>query len=292
MFIRRTSTTTLLLFATAANASYWVSDFNGSAQGYRLIRYEETLVIEQLMALQPGDTIVVDDSAGRVVIIDERNQQYGLTFENTPFVVPESAPPPQLLANVRNWVASWWNTRGNQSTSTMAAISKGGLEPEILVAASGENFLLPGKSELHLVWSGGIQPFEVSLIAESGKIHGRRADVAEHSTSLPNVDLNSGQFRITVSAGAAKTHATLTVVGPELLPDAARAVLDLDLPDKIRFGNLAMLLSAYDNWRFEALQLARSYKLRQLESDLLTGNFPESDIGEMTSMPELSDPVQ
>lgn len=47
--------------------------------------------------------------------------------------------------------------------------------------------------------------------------------------------------------------------------------------------------SAYSHWRFEALQLAHSYNLTPLELDLLSGNFPESDIGEMTSMSGLPD---
>jgi len=285
-------TATLLLAVTAAHASHWVSDFDGSAQQYKIIRHEATVMIEQLMALQPGDTIIIDDPAGRVLIIDQRNQQFELTVKNTPFVVPESVPQPRFLTNVRNWVSSWWNTRGNQTTSTISAVSRGGLEPEILVATRGENFLLSGRRELHVIWSGGIQPFDVSLVAESGKLLGRRTDVPGFSVSLPSVEINKGQFKLVVAAGAVETHATLTAVSPELLPEFAGAILDLDLPDKIRFGNLAMLLSAYDSWRFEALQLARSYNLRHLELDLLSGNIPESDIHEMKSMPELSELLQ
>ncbi len=47
--------------------------------------------------------------------------------------------------------------------------------------------------------------------------------------------------------------------------------------------------SAYSHWRFEALQLAHSYNLTQLELDLLSDNFPELDISEMTSMSGLPD---
>lgn len=289
MAITRTLATVLLLSGTAAYGSFWVSEFEGSAEQYRLVRDNETIAIEQLMLLQSADTINIDNPGGRLLVVDERNERYELTAENTPFVVPESASPPQLLINVRNWVASWWNTRGKQSTSTMAAVSKGGLEPKIFVATSGENFLLSGTREIHLAWRGGIQPFDLSIVSESGKLLGRRTGISGYNASLPEVALQNGQYVMQVVAGVAETNITLTAVSTEQLPDPAEAILNLDLPDKIRFGHLAMLLSAFSHWRFEALQIAHSYNLTQLEHDLLFGDFPESDIGETTSMPGLSD---
>ncbi len=289
MTMTRTVATVLLLSGTAAYGSYWVSEFEGSAEQYKVVRDNEIISIAQLMLLQSNDKIIIDSPGGRLLVVDERNQHHELTPENTPFVIPESKAPPQLLINVRNWVASWWNTRGNQSTSTMAAVSKGGLDPEILVATSGDNFLLSGIREIHLAWRGGIQPFDLSIVSESGKLLGRRTGISSFAASLPDVALEDGQYNMKVAAGVAETNIALTAVGREQLPDPAEAILNLDLPDEIRFGHLAMLLSAYSHWRFEALQLAHSYNLTQLELDLLSGNFPESDISETTSMPGLPD---
>jgi len=289
MSITRTIATVLLLYGTTAYGSYWVSEFEGSAEQYKVVRGNETIAIAQLMLLQSDDKIIIDSPGGRLLVVDERNERYELTAENTPFVIPESESPPQLLTNVRNWVASWWNTRGNQSTSTMAAVSKGGLEPEILVATSGDNFLLSGIREIHLAWRGGIGPFDLSIVSESGEFLGRRTGISSFGAFLPEVALQDGQYNMKVAAGGAETNITLLAVGREQLPDPAEAILNLDLPDEIRFGHLAMLLSAYSHWRFEALQLAHSYNLTQLELDLLSGNFPESDINETTSMPGLSD---
>jgi hypothetical protein len=170
----------------------------------------------------------------------------------------------------------------------MAAVSKGGLEPEILVATSGDNFLLSGIREIHLSWRGGIGPFDLSIVSESGELLGRRTGISSFGASLPEVPLGDGQYNMKVAAGAAETNIALTAVGRKQLPDPAEAILNLDLPDKIRFGHLAMLLSAYSDWRFEALQLAHSYNLTQLELDLLSGNYPGGDISETTSMPGLS----
>lgn len=289
MTMTRTVATILLLSGTPAYGSYWVSEFEGPAEQYSVVRDNEAIAISQLMLLQSADTINIDNPGGRLLLVDERNERHVLTAENTPFDVPESKAPPQLLINVRNWVASWWNTRGNQSTSTMAAVSKGGLEPEILVATSGDNFLLSGIREIHLAWHGGIGPFDLSIVSESGELLGRRTGISSFSASLPEVALHEGQYNMKVAAGGAETNITLTAVGRNQLPDTAEAILNLDLPDEIRFGHLAMLLSAYSHWRFEALLLAHNYNLTQLELDLLSGNFPESDISETAAMPGLPD---
>ena len=284
MAITRTVAIILLFSGAAANGSYWVSDFEGSAEQYIVVRNEETIEIEQLMLLQAADIIIMDNPGGRILLVDDRNEHHRLTPENTPFVVPESESPPQLLINVRNWLASWWNTRGNQSTSTMAAVSKGGLEPEFVFAANEDIFLLSGTRDLYLAWRGGIQPFDLSLVADAGTLLSRWSVATGYSVSLPKVTLQNGQYDLTIAAGGAASSITLTVVGREQLPGPAEAILYLDLPDEIRFGHLALILSAYSHWRFEALQLAHSHNLSQLELDLLSGNFPESDI----SVPDLT----
>lgn len=285
----RTIAIVLLLTAAAVDASYWVSDFDGSAQEYRVIRNNETIAIEQLMLLQTGDIVVIDRPEGRVGVIDQNEQHLNLTKEDAPFEVPESEAPPQLLINVRHWIASWWSTRGNQNTSSMAAVSKGDLEPTIYASDGEEKFLLEGTRRLHVVWSGGIEPFDVSLFDQSGEQLDHETGLPGFSALLPEVLLRSGQYKVAVAAGGAESSITLTVVGREKLPASAQAILDLDVADEIRFGHLAMLLSAYDSWRFEALQLAHTYNLRQLKLDLLAGNFPASDIDETNVMPGSSD---
>ena len=283
----------LLLFTKAANAGYWVSSFTESASQYRIIRESETISIEQLMLLQSGDTVIINDPDGQVVLVNERNEQRILTAGDSPFEVAESGSPPQLLINVRDWVASWWSTRGNQSTSTMAAVSKGGLEPEISGAMSGLNFLLSGPRDLHLVWSGGLPPFDVWLTSESGESMGHLTGVTDYATSLPEVDLQDGQrYFFHVTSGDADSVLDVAAVGRKQLPKSAAAILDLDVPDEVRFGYLAMLLSTQWHWRFEALQLAHEFKLSRLELDLLAGGFPESDITESSPIPDLLDTNQ
>ena len=281
----------LLLAATGASGSYWVSDILDADAQCRVVRTDGAVAIQQLMLLQSGDTIVIDDPRARITIVNEQNEYLTLTIDNTPFVVPESDAAPRLLVNVRNWVASWWNTRGNQSTSTMAAVSKGGLTPQILVAGSRYNLLLSGTRVLQVAWSGGIEPFDVSLTTEAGELLSHRAGVTGNLLRLPEVSLQDGQLRLRVAAGDAASTVGLTVVGREALPAVAAAIMDLEVPDEIQFGHLAMVLSAYGQWRFEALQLADEHGLTQLALELLAGNHPESAPGFEDAMNGVGDPA-
>jgi hypothetical protein len=286
LLVSRTITLVLLLLSTAASASYWVGDFDSAAQDYRIIRNSVPIAIAQLMLLQPGDIIVIDKPDGRIRLIGENNEHRNLTQGDTPFVVPESEMPPQLLVNIRHWVASWWSTRGNQNTSSMAAVSKGDFEPTLYPAGSEDEFLLEGTRKLQVAWQGGIEPFDVSLFDQAGERLAHEADLSGFTASLPEYVLPKGRYTLTVSSGGAASSIELTVVGKDKLPPSAEAILNLDVPDEIRFGHLAMILSAYGEWRFEAFQLAVDYNLTQLMLDLLAGNYPESVFAETTSMPE------
>jgi hypothetical protein len=275
----------VLLSTAVAEASYWVGDFDGSAQDYSVVRGDAPIAIEQLMLLQPGDIVIIDKPDGRVRLIEQDSKQRNLTYKDTPFVVPESDLPPRLLVNVRYWVASWWSTRGKQNTSSMAAVSKGDFEPAISAMGSGENFLLDGTRKLQLWWHGGIGPFDVSLFDQSGQLLARENNLAGYSATLPEYPFKNGRYKLEVAEDGAKSSITLTIASRRQLPPSAAAILDLDVPAEIRFGHLAMVLSAYDEWRFEALQLAQNHNLEQLSLDLLAGNFPESVFGEADSTP-------
>lgn len=275
----------MLLMTTAVDASYWISDFAGSAQEYRVIRNNETIAVEQLMLLQTGDIVEIDNPEGLVIVIDQSEQQFNVTRNDAPFMVPESKAPPQLLVNVRDWVASWWSTRGNQNTSSMAAVSKGGFDPVLSFSASGEKFLLRGNRKLHVAWQGGLGPFDVTFFAPTGEALRRVTDVPDHSAVLPEVLLEIGQYKLQVADGEAESSVILNVVDSDKLPGVAEAVMNLEIPNEIRFGHLAMLLSAYDDWRFEAFQIASANNQKQLKLDLLAGNIPESEFVEPTSAP-------
>ena len=262
-----------------AQGSYWISDFNGSSAGYRVLRNDDAIAVVQLMLLQTGDRVVVDDPAGRIVVVDDRNVVHDITAATSPFVVPEYGDPPGLLTNLRDWISSWWETRGEQSTTTMAAVSKAGLEPELSAASAGPNFLRAGPRDLHVSWAGGIGPFSVELIDGSGSPIASRSGIDGRSTVLPGLDLRPGGYRLAVAAGGAHHVADIVVVGDSELPETGRALLAQELPERLGLGYLAMFLAAYENWRFEALQLAHAYDLAELRDDLRAGAMDGIDGG-------------
>lgn len=283
MTSRRTITAILLLFcSSSASAGLWVSEFTGSADNYRIERDGERIPLQQLMLLQAGDIVYVDDDAAELIVVNEHNESIALTHRVSPFVVPESAAPPSLLVNIGNWMTSWWQTRANQSSTTLVAVSKGMLDPTALVAVPSENFLLNGSRQIFVAWTGGSSPFEVQLTTTSGDVIAQATHITEYGITLPQSNLDSGQqieLRITDALGLSVVP--ITVVDENQLPVPARSIVELEVPDAIRFGNLALILSGFENWRFEALQLARAYKLRDLERSLLNQAYPRFDEAEL-----------
>jgi len=280
--LRATATLLMLLGSPSASASYWVGEFTGSAENYRIERAGEEILLQQLMLLQTGDTVHIDDADAELVVINERNEHIALTNKVSPFVVPESAAAPSLLVNVGNWIESWWATRAKQSSTTLVAVSKGLFDPAALVAVQGENLLLPGRREIFIAWTGGSPPFDVTLTTPSGEIIAQVTHITEYDVTLPQRNFDSGQrIELQITDGMGHSVVPITVVDENQLPVPARAIIELEVPDAIRFGNLALILSGFENWRFEALQVARVYKLRDLEHSLLNQAYPQFDEAEL-----------
>ena len=258
----------LLGLAPNVDAAFWVVDFKGSPEGYAIERGNAEVPLEKLMLLHGGDLVIVHDAAGEVTLVDQANTHHILSANDSPFSVPESEPSPRLLSNVRDWVASWWNTRGSQSTTTTAAISKGGLDPVFVGNMHDTAMVLSGTRGLRVSWRGGIAPFDLQLASSTGGVLAELSGLDEFAAALPNVSLRPGSYSLRVSGGGVPDVLSLSVVREDQLPDTAQRILALNVPDQVRFGYLALFLSTEDSWRFEALQLAHRYDLEQLVDTL------------------------
>lgn len=254
----------LLVLAPHVDAAFWVIDFKGPPSGYTIERGDARVPLEKLMILQGGDNVIVNDAAGEITLVDQANTHHILSASDSPFSVPKSEPSPGLLSNVREWVSSWWSTRGNQSTTTTAAVSKGGLDPVFVGNTNDMAMLLAGDRRLHVSWRGGIAPFDLRLTTATGEVIVGLSDLDDFAAELPEVSLLPGGYLLKVSGGGPPDTHALSVVHKDRLPDTAQQILALDIPDEIRFGYLAWFLSTEDSWRFEALQLARTHNLEQL----------------------------
>ncbi len=261
----------LLGLASVVDAAFWVIDFRGPPTGYAIERGHAEVPLEKLMLLHGGDVVIVNDSAGEITLVDQANTRHVLSADESPFSVPESEPSPGLLSNVRAWVESWWNTRGNQSTTTTTAVSKGGLDPVFVGNTNHMAKLLSGDRRLQVSWRGGIAPFDLRLASATGETLAELSSLNESAAALPEVSLLPGRYSLQVSGGGAPDSVILSVVRKDQLPDTAQQILALDVPDEVRFGYLALFLSTEDSWRFEALQLAHTYNLEQLVYTLENG---------------------
>jgi hypothetical protein len=280
----------LMLAAAAAEASFWISDFTGPAENYRLKRADKVMQPEQLMLLQAGDMIFVDDEDGSMVLVNERDEHTVLTRMRSPFTVPVSREPPGLLANIGGWVVGWWSTRASQSSITVSAVSKGELDPVPRVAVRKDNRLLAGNRAVRVAWLGGSPPFAVELRTSAGELLAQVESVSGYAVTLPACELEQGtELQLNISGTLGESVFHIAVVNDDQLPPSAQSVMGLDVPEQVRFGHLAFLLSAYENWRFEAMQLAHNYQLDQLEQRLLTGDWPEMPPSEIELRPSGKD---
>jgi hypothetical protein len=291
MWISRAfSTSALLLAASISEASFWISEFTGQPADYRLERGDTTMRPAQLMLLQAGDVIFVDDEEGRIVLLNERNERIALTRIQSPFRVPESREPPGLLANIGNWVVGWWNTRASQSSVTVSAVSRGELDPTLLVAAPVGSRLLAGTRAIRVTWQGGSPPFSVQIKSVAGELLAESQNVPDYAVTLPGCLLPEGtELELLIRGAVGESTTRISVVSDAELPLSAQSVIDLDVPDEIRFGHMALLLSGYANWRFEAQQLAHTYELRELEQRLLDGGWPDAPPREFDPPPANDD---
>ena len=281
MHLLRTIVTVILLSASPlAFAAHWVVDFSGSAEDYVIKRGDTELQPERLMVLQPNDLIIVKEASGHIVLVDHANERQNCRADDSPYLVPASAPPPSLLANVRDWAESWWNTRGRQSSKTVAAVTKGGFDPSIAGDYPDGAMLLSGTRDIWVSWHGGIPPFSLQLKTDSGETVTSLENVQTTSATLPATSLSPGNYVLQVAAGGPADVLNLTVVDQDALPDRAVQIMALDAPEEVRLGHLALFLGTQDRWRFEARQIAATQDLQRLAGYLDDFQYSSSAVGE------------
>lgn len=258
----------LLLWLAGANAAHWVIDFKGDPSDITLRRAGADVPLKRLMVLKPGDEITVAGTDAAITIDGDTDDRRVVTAAESPFVVPESSPPPGLLGNIRGWAESWWNTKGNQSTTTTIAVSKGDLDPELQYFGGEDVRVLAGTRHLYVSWQGGLAPFDVELASDAGETIAVAEGVEDFEAVLPDVELSPGAYNLRIFAGGSPDIGKFVVVDEEQLPARAQEILALPVPDEVRFGHLALYLSTDDAWRFEARQLAHRYNLGGLVDTL------------------------
>ena len=264
LFRRFVAVWVLLLLTPVAQAAYWVIDFTGDAGDYVVRRGETELVLEKLMVLHAGDTVIVKVDGGWVTLVDQANTHQRLTFGESPFIVPDTEPSPDLFSNVHEWVESWWSTRGSQSTRTTAAVSKGDLDPVIAGTVGRASMLLAGERSLRVPWYGGMGLVDIRLLSSSGDVVSERKAAAQSPAQLPRVSLEPGTYTLEATAGGPVDAISLNVVTAEQLPELGIEVLATEAPEIVRLYYLTQYLSTVDSWRFEAVQIAWEQEFLEL----------------------------
>ena len=98
----------LLFFPSLSWGAYWIVDFSGTPEEYRLAREGKQIEIKLLMVLKTGDKLEINHKDGRLVLVREDNSRTILTNQDSPFTVPEAQDPPGIMSNLISWIMDKW----------------------------------------------------------------------------------------------------------------------------------------------------------------------------------------
>ena len=263
---------------------YWVEQFSGRPDGYRVERSGKAIPVSPLMQLQSGDELHVLGKTGRLTLVGDNNERVVLGHGNTPFQVPTEAEPPEVTDNLVAWANDWWKGPKLKSLENVLAASRGA-PPLMALATSYEaNMLFIGKGSLVVRWAGGEGPFRVTLADTNEheiagqeeitervvRLDGLDEDIEMKTARFTGLDLAAGNYVFKIRDLRSVFFVDLIVVAYSEKPDFVEELVAMPAPESIRWGYVAMRLAEQPQWRFQALQIAEFWKLDALAKAILT----------------------
>jgi len=269
----------LLFFPSLSWGAYWIVDFSGTPEEYRLAREGKQIEIKLLMVLKTGDKLEINHKDGRLVLVREDNSRTILTNQDSPFTVPEAQDPPGIMSNLTSWIISKWK-HGSKSDH-LTTITRGSApelppDPLLLLGTSYvENFIFPGTNVLVAHWRGGRPPFQIQLLDASDGVVAKNTDIHAYSAQLTDLSLAPGEYGLVVKGRRSSIYTAIKVVKPEEKPQILMEIVESRSPDKVKDSFSVLALSSRQEWLFQALQLAEKNNLQDLKQDILNGNVPD-----------------
>jgi hypothetical protein len=261
----------LLFFPSLSWGAYWIVDFSGTPEEYRLAREGKQIEIKLLMVLKTGDKLEINhkDKDGKLVLVREDNSRIILTNQDSPFTVSEAQEPPGIIDNLTSLFSEW-----KHGTKSIVARTRGPT-PVLLGTSDVENFIFPGTNVLVAHWRGGRPPFQIQLLDASYGVVAENTDIHAYSAQLTDLSLAPGEYGLVVKGWKASTYTAIKVVKPEEKPQILMEIVESRSPDKVKDSFSVLALSSRQEWLFQALQLAEKNNLQDLKQDILNGNVPD-----------------
>jgi len=273
--LRRSILVTCLMIPQFVSAAFWIDDFSGAAEDYRLIRQDKEYKIEAQMLLNTGDELKVLSKTETLHLVQDDNSEIVLTKQNTPFKIPESEPPPSIMGNIAALVSGWLTQSPGEDVKTVTLASRG-VAPLLISAASDlENNLMAGLESLVVYWSGGMPPYHVRLRDEDNNAIIEKTNIQQNNVTLTDTAMPSGNYRLEILDEISSTSISLTAVAPDDAPSLFNKILESQAPIKIKQYYATMVLASQPKWLFQALQLTVRYDLQHVKQNILDGHVPD-----------------
>lgn len=211
-----------------------------------------------------GDKVMVKESGTKVRIsVAGQKEPLVIRKENAAElgVIKDTSQVPTVIGNMIGWLAQAMPGH-KEEIPTVSAATRGGPPPvELSALKSGKATVLAGKRNWIVSWKNGKAPYSLTLTQE--KDHKLitiidRKDIKEKETTFNNLNLETGQYRLTLNSNESAASAILNIVTEKDLPDKPQAFHEINLPNDLKNILYIAWLYGQDNGKlaFEAMQEA------------------------------------
>lgn len=253
-----------------AMSDYFVETFSGSEDQYKIIRDGKLFHFMEMSVLKPGDIVAVKHETGSITLSSNDSESVTLTKASDVFVVPEDSEPPGIIDNLWMSITSWFDKRRTLEVQEIVATTREEGEPFLVLGVSDiNNLLLPEEDSLVVHWVGDRPPYQVRLLDGDDRVVVQRDGIHGNSVKLDNLRLTPGTYVLETKGSSSFPFVTvINIADKENMPEYVDVITSSNLPEKIKQGYIALVLSGYEEWRFQALQIAEKYQLDQLKQDI------------------------
>ncbi|MCB1977650.1 MAG: hypothetical protein KDE66_11680 [Nitrosomonas sp.] len=260
-------------------AAFWIDEFTGDPEEYRLVRQGVELTIEAQMLLRTGDELRVLNETGELHLKQDdpgSNKLFILTRKNGEFSVPETSAPPGIIENMISLVKKWLDKASEEKKVTRAVATRGDSPVLISGASDLKNFLFTGLDTLTLHWSGGEPPYRIRLLDEDDNVIIEQNGIQDNYITLKDIALSVGNYGLEVFGDSSSSYIALTVVEPDQAPALYHKILASNVPEKVKQRYATFALASEPRWLFQALQWSGEYGLWDFKQNILAGQVPDS----------------
>ena len=272
----------LLCFVVSqpALAVFWIEEFTGEQEEYRLIRQSKEWKVEAGMVLETGDELSVLSDTGELQILQDDHEHenlFPLTRKDGSFKVPKPEAPSGEIRNMLALGKRLMTQTPEEKTATRSMKARGDGPVLILGASDLKNCLIAGFDSLLIHWSGGEPPYRIRLFDEDDNIIVEKNNIQQNNITLTDMTFPVGNYGLEVLGNSSSSYIALAVVDPDRAPPLYNKMIASQASVKVKQRYAALMLATRPQWLFQTLQMAERYGLPNLKQNILNGFAPDLD---------------